>query len=89
MVGQDDQVAQLAVAAADVVAQERLAGETELAEHREDALLVGRELDHHLGQTRRDPGAQRLLDQASADTATAPGGPDDEPELADVVGPPG
>ena len=79
VVGEHHQVAQLAVAVADVVGEQRLAGEAELGEQRQRRALLGDDLDDQLRQARPDrlaparagpaPGRARVPRRAGATTS--------------------
>ena len=88
MVREDHQVAQVAVAVADVVDEQRLPGEPEIGEQRQGGALLGDHLDDQLGQSRTDRLHQRVPGQLPAQPAPAAVRRDHQPHLADVVGPP-
>src|SRR5439155_23906739 len=85
--GEQDEVAQLAVAVADVVAQQALGLEAERLEHRHGAVLLGDHLDDQLAQPRLDRLDQRPAREVAADPRAPVVGRDDEAHLADVVRP--
>jgi hypothetical protein len=86
-VGEQDEVAQLAAAVADVVAQQALGLEAERGEHRDRALLVGHDLDEELAQAAVERLQERPARQRAPEPAAALARVDDQAQLGDVVGP--
>src|SRR5205085_2416216 len=63
VVGEDDEVLQLASPVADVVGEQRLGAEAEAVEQRYRALLDGDDLDDELAEPELDSGLQRVQDE--------------------------
>ena len=77
------------VAVADVVDEQRLAGEAELGEQRQRRALLGDDLDDQLRQAGPDRLHQGVPGQLAAQPGAAARRGDHQPHLADVVGPAG
>ena len=86
-VRQHQEIAQLAGPDADVVGQQGLGLEAELAEHGDQRLLVGDDLDDELGEIERKRLEDGMARKQPADALAAPVRRDHEAHLADMAGP--
>src|SRR5918997_5848356 len=87
--GEQDEVAKVAVPVAHVIPEQPLRVESQRAEHRHGSLLVGDHLDEQLAETTLEGSQQRPARQPAPEPTAAVLGIDYEPQLPHVVRPAG